>query len=119
MRAALRALLSVAEGGRTWAVIGEMREMGEASVAAHADVGHDAVRLNISHLVVVGDGARAAFDTAVREGSWGDEAIFVTTMDEAHDLLVSSLAPGDTVLVKASHGSGLWKLANLLVEGHE
>ena len=119
MRAALRALLAVADGGRTWAVIGEMREMGDASAFAHADVGHDAVRLNISHLVVVGDGARAAFDTAVREGSWGDEAMFVATIDEAHDLLAASLAPGDTVLVKASHGSGLWKLAKLLVEGHE
>jgi UDP-N-acetylmuramoyl-tripeptide--D-alanyl-D-alanine ligase len=117
MRAALRALLAVAEGGRTWAVLGEMREMGEASGAAHAAIGLDAVRLNVSHLVVVGDGAKPAFDSAVREGSWGDEAMFVATIDEAHDLLAENLRSGDTVLVKASHGSNLWQLADRLLEG--
>jgi Predicted membrane protein len=43
------------------AVIGEMLEMGEASIAAHDFLGEDAVRLGIDHLVVVGDGARPAF----------------------------------------------------------
>jgi UDP-N-acetylmuramoyl-tripeptide--D-alanyl-D-alanine ligase len=117
MRAALRALLAVAEGGRTWAVLGEMREMGEASASAHAAIGLDAVRLNVSHLVVVGEGAKPAFDSAVREGSWGDEAMFVATIDEAYDLLTESVRSGDTVLVKASHGSNLWQLADRLVEG--
>lgn len=117
MRAALRALLGVAEGGRSWAVVGEMREMGEASYAAHADVGHDAVRLNISHLLVVGAGAKPAFDMAVREGSWGDEAHYVATIDEAREMLAERLEPGDTVLVKASHGSNLWQLADQLVKG--
>lgn len=115
MRAAFRALLAVAQGGFTWAVIGEMREMGEASLAAHAELGLDAVRLNIGRLVVVGEGAKPAFDAAVREGSWGDEAVYVATIDEARELLESELAPGDTVLLKASHGSNLWKLADALV----
>lgn len=117
MRAALRALLAVAQGGRSWAVIGEMREMGDASYDAHAAVGHDAVRLNISHLLVVGAGAKPAFDMAVREGSWGDEAHYVATIDEAREMLAQRLEPGDTVLVKASHGSHLWQLADQLVEG--
>jgi UDP-N-acetylmuramoyl-tripeptide--D-alanyl-D-alanine ligase len=115
MRAALRALLAVADGGFTWAVIGEMREMGDASWQAHADVGLDAVRFNIGRLVVVGAGAKPAFDAAVREGSWGEEAIYVTTIDEARELLDRDVAPGDTVLIKASHGSCLWKLADALV----
>lgn len=115
MRAALRALLAVAEGGFTWAVIGEMREMGDASWQAHSDIGHDAVRLNIGRLVVVGEGAKPAFDTAVREGSWGDEAVFVATIDEARELLTSQWQAGDTVLIKASNGSGLWRLADDLV----
>ncbi len=115
MRAALRALMSVAERGRTFAVIGEMREMGDASVGAHADVGHDVVRLGIDHLVVVGKGAKPAFDSAVREGSWGDEALYVDTIDEAHRYLTQHLEAGDTVLLKASHGSQLWKLADAMV----
>lgn len=114
MRAAFRALRSVAEGGTSWAVIGEMLEMGEASIQAHDDLGIDAVRLGISHLVVVGKGARPAYISAVREGSWGDEAAFVDTIDEALALVGDRVAPGDTVLVKGSHGTGLWRLADEL-----
>lgn len=116
MRAAFRALKGVADGGRTWAVIGEMLEMGEASIAAHDFLGEDAVRLGIHHLVVVGVGARPAFISAVREGSWGDEAAFVATIDEARQLLAGRVATGDTVLVKGSHGTGLWRLADQLNE---
>ncbi len=114
MRAAFRALRSVSDGGTSWAVIGEMLEMGEASIQAHDDLGIDAVRLGISHLVVVGKGARPAYVSAVREGSWGDEAAFVATIDEALALVRDRVAPGDTVLVKGSHGTGLWRLADEL-----
>ena len=115
MRAALRALKSLGEGGRTWAVIGEMREMGEASLDAHTEIGADVVRLGIDHLLVVGHGARPAYVAAVREGSWADEAAFVATIDEAREALAAALAPGDTVLVKGSHGTGLWRLAEQLI----
>ncbi len=118
MRAAFRALRSVAEGGTSWAVIGEMLEMGAASIQAHDDLGIDAVRLGISHLVVVGVGARPAYVSAVREGSWGDEAAFVATIDEALALVRDRVAPGDTVLVKGSHGTGLWRLADELTREH-
>lgn len=116
MRAALRALKEVAQGGRSIAVVGEMREMGDASVAAHEEIGLDAVRLRLDHLLVVGQGARPAFVSAVREGSWGDEAGYAATIDEARAVLAEMLRPGDTVLVKASQGSGLWRLADDLLE---
>ncbi len=116
MRAALRALRAVADGGVMWAVVGEMLEIGDGSIAAHEQIGIDAVRLGIDHLLVVGAGARAAYVAAVREGSWGDEAAFVATIDEAREHLASRLAPGDTVLVKGSNGTGLWRLADQLTE---
>lgn len=116
MRAALRTLRAVAEGGRSWAVVGEMLEMGDASIAAHEQIGVDAVRLGIDHLVVVGAGARPAYVSAVREGSWGDEAAFVATIDEARELIADRVAPGDTVLIKGSHGTGLWRLADEVVK---
>lgn len=116
MRAAFRALKAVADGGRTWAVIGEMLEMGEASIAAHDFLGEDAVRLGIDHLVVVGHGARPAFVSAVREGSWGDEAAFVATIDEARELIESRVVAGDTVLLKGSRDTEMWRLADQLIE---
>lgn len=117
VRAALRALKLVADGGRTVAVLGEIRELGDASATIHSEIGTDVVRLRIDHTIIVGDGARPAYVAAVREGSWGDEAAFVATIGEARELLDRMLRPGDTVLVKASHGSGLWELADQLVGG--
>jgi len=114
MRAAFRSLREVAGGGRTIAVIGEMLEMGDDSLEAHHELGHLAVRLGIDRLVVVGSGARPAYDAAVREGSFGGEAEFVATIDNARERLAEILESGDTVLVKASHGSGLWRLADEL-----
>lgn len=115
MQAALRALREVAGAGRAVAVIGAMRELGESSAAAHDRVGALAVRLGIDLLLVVGEGARAAYDSAVREGSFGGEAAFVSTIPEARAFLDDNLRSGDTVLVKASNGSDLWKLADALV----
>ncbi|MFW2513538.1 UDP-N-acetylmuramoyl-tripeptide--D-alanyl-D-alanine ligase [Demequina sp. SO4-13] len=115
MRAALRALREVATTGRSFAVIGEMREMGDSSRAGHEEIGLDVVRLRIDHLLVVGEGAKPAHASAVREGSWGDEAAYVATIDEARAFLDGRLTRGDTVLIKASHGAGLWKLADDLL----
>ncbi|MGO4383960.1 UDP-N-acetylmuramoyl-tripeptide--D-alanyl-D-alanine ligase [Specibacter sp. RAF43] len=109
MRAALRTLAELGASGarRTWAVLGEMLELGEDSVLAHDAVGRVAVRLNISRLVVVGTGARAMHVGAVMEGSWGDESMFVSDAEAALEVLERELLPGDVVLFKSSNGAGL------------
>ncbi|MHA7304599.1 UDP-N-acetylmuramoyl-tripeptide--D-alanyl-D-alanine ligase [Arthrobacter sp. TMN-49] len=109
MRAALRTLAELGGSGarRTWAVLGEMLELGDDSVLEHDAVGRVAVRLNISRLLVVGAGARAMHVGAVMEGSWGNESMFLADADAAYDVLAAELEPGDVVLVKSSNGSGL------------
>lgn len=108
MRAALRTLAELGSSGRrTWAVLGEMLELGESSVLEHDAVGRVAVRLNISRLLVVGAGARAMHVGAVMEGSWGEESMFLPDAEAAQRLLAEELAPGDVVLFKSSNGAGL------------
>ncbi|MHA7176070.1 UDP-N-acetylmuramoyl-tripeptide--D-alanyl-D-alanine ligase [Arthrobacter sp. Sr24] len=109
MRAALRTLAELGGSGarRTWAVLGEMLELGEESVLEHDAVGRVAVRLNISRLLVVGQGARAMHVGAVMEGSWGDESMFFADAAAAAAVLEAELAPGDIVLFKSSNGAGL------------
>jgi len=72
------------------------------------------VRLNVDLTVVVGEGARPIFDAAAHEGSWGEEVLAVDTVAQARELLEAALRPGDVVLVKSSHGAGLWRLADHL-----
>ncbi|GHF31805.1 MULTISPECIES: UDP-N-acetylmuramoyl-tripeptide--D-alanyl-D-alanine ligase [Streptomyces] len=121
MRAALRALAAMGEasrarGGRTWAVLGRMAELGEESLAEHDAVGRLAVRLNVSKLVAVGDREAAWLQMgAYNEGSWGEESVHVSDAQAAVDLLRSELRPGDVVLVKASRSVGLERVAEQLL----
>ncbi|TNM63248.1 UDP-N-acetylmuramoyl-tripeptide--D-alanyl-D-alanine ligase [Streptomyces sp. NP160] len=119
VRAALRALKAMRRpGGRTWAVIGEMLELGDTARDEHDAVGRYAVRLDVSRLVAVGEGARPVHTGAVLEGSYADESVWVADAEAAHALLEAELRPGDVVLVKSSHGAGLLHLGDrLALEG--
>ncbi|HUL99886.1 MAG TPA: UDP-N-acetylmuramoyl-tripeptide--D-alanyl-D-alanine ligase [Mycobacterium sp.] len=118
MRAGLQALCWMASQGgrRSWAVLGEMAELGDDAISEHDRLGRLAVRLDVSRLVVVGTGRsmRAMHHGAVMEGSSGGEAIAVDDADAALDLLRAELAPRDVVLVKASNAAGLGALAESL-----
>ncbi|GAA2465350.1 UDP-N-acetylmuramoyl-tripeptide--D-alanyl-D-alanine ligase [Agromyces soli] len=117
MSAALKTLAQVKrDGARTFAVLGEMSELGEFSGDEHDRIGLLAVRLGISQLVVVGQGARRLHISAINEGSWDGESAFVETQDEAFELVTAQARPGDTILVKSSNSAGLRHLGDRLGE---
>ncbi|WP_006240858.1 UDP-N-acetylmuramoyl-tripeptide--D-alanyl-D-alanine ligase [Mycolicibacterium tusciae] len=129
MRAGLKALAWMArgageqgpgpEGGRrrSWAVLGEMAELGDDAISEHDNIGRLAVRLDVSRLIVIGTGRAmsAMHHGAVMEGSWGSEATMVADADAALAVLRSELRAGDVVLVKASNSAGLGALADVLI----
>ncbi|MGU3434104.1 UDP-N-acetylmuramoyl-tripeptide--D-alanyl-D-alanine ligase [Actinomycetes bacterium M1A6_2h] len=123
MRAALKALVTMSRSGRdggrkSWAVLGEMGELGDDSVIEHDRIGRLSVRLAVSKLIVVGSGrpSHAMYQGSVMEGSWGDEAVLVPDAQAAIELLTAEVEPGDVVLVKASQSVGLWTVADALLE---
>lgn len=116
MRAALKALRSMSSEGRTWAVLGEMRELGDLSLAEHDAIGRLVVRLDISRLVCVGEATKVMHLAASNEGSWGEESTWVPNTQAAIEFLDNHLQPGDTVLIKASRAEGLDVVANHLIE---
>ncbi|MFG3255861.1 UDP-N-acetylmuramoyl-tripeptide--D-alanyl-D-alanine ligase [Streptomyces sp. NPDC048172] len=119
MRAALRALAAMGSGRRTWAVLGEMAELGDEALAEHDAIGRLAVRLNVSKLVAVGGQEAAWLDMGAKnEGSWGEESVHVSDAEAAVDLLRGELRAGDVVLVKASRSVGLESVAEALL-AHE
>jgi UDP-N-acetylmuramoyl-tripeptide--D-alanyl-D-alanine ligase len=113
MRAALKALASVARsrGGRSFAVLGHMAELGASEQAEHDAVGRLAVRLSVARVIAVGDAARPIQHGAALEGSWDGEAGWVPDADAAVAALRAELRPGDVVLVKASRAAGLERVA--------
>jgi len=116
MRAALKALAAMGQGRRTWAVLGEMRELGPVSITEHDALGRLAVRLNVSRLVAVGEGTQPIDSGARHEGASGAQSTWVPDTDAAYELLGHRLAPGDVVLVKSSRDAGLRWLGDRLLD---
>ena len=115
MAAALKTLAQVTGSERrSFAVLGEMAELGDYANEEHDRMGRLAVRLNVKQLVVVGHNARHIHNAAGLEGSWDGESILVDTIDEAYDVLHGRLRKGDVVLVKSSNSAGLRFLGDRL-----
>jgi UDP-N-acetylmuramoyl-tripeptide--D-alanyl-D-alanine ligase len=107
----------VAPGGRRWAVLGDMFELGAHAAAEHALVGATAAD-TADELVAVGAetrhlarGARQAGLPAARihlfAADTEDAAALAAARDAATALLRERLRPGDIVLVKGSLGMGM------------
>jgi UDP-N-acetylmuramoyl-tripeptide--D-alanyl-D-alanine ligase len=101
---ALDALAATATAGRRIAVVGEMLELGDQTVALHEHCGRHAATAGLSRLVTVG-GAPARHLGAAAIAAGLDAAV-VAHADVADDAaaLVGPLDRGDVVLVKGSRG---------------
>ncbi|MBB3089123.1 UDP-N-acetylmuramoyl-tripeptide--D-alanyl-D-alanine ligase [Nocardioides albus] len=105
-RAALDALASI-DAKRRIAVLGEMLELGEASLAAHHEIGtYAATRADL--VLAIGEAA-----AVIAEGA-GEKALALPDNAAAIDWLRTHLRTGDVVLVKASRGARLDQVAAAL-----
>jgi UDP-N-acetylmuramoyl-tripeptide--D-alanyl-D-alanine ligase len=106
--------IAKARGSRLIVVLGEMRELGPTSSAEHAAVGEVIARSGAAVLVAV-SGEAARFVPAARAA--GIEATFANDAQAAIEVLRSLRRRGDVVLVKASRGVGLERVASALESG--
>ena len=113
MRAALDTLRDVPGGGRRFAILGDMLELGAHSEAAHRDVGLWAAALPLAGLVAVGPAMRRAAEVAREAGC--PEVAVLAEPEAAAAHLASHLAPGDRVLVKGSRGMRMERAVEALL----
>lgn len=101
MRAALAAL-ALHQGGRRFAALGDMFELGPMADAAHAELGEDAARHGVDQLFTLGAQAGRVADAARAAGLAGAAAY------ESHEAIARAVLdvaqPGDALLVKGSRG---------------
>lgn len=116
MRAALNTLRE-ASARRRFAVLGDMLELGAISEVEHQGVGEACAASGVDRLITVGDRARHIGTGAIAAGVDSDKVTSVHHPDEAVALLLTELAPGDVVLVKASRGLQLERVAMGLERG--
>ena len=121
MRAALETLARMGQrsGRRTVAVLGAMLELGPTSQEEHLAVGALADGLGIDEIVVVGSGADGIHQALV--AARGDDRTTrqVDTVEQAGHWLRENVAGPDVVLVKASRGGRLERVADMLTGGEE
>jgi UDP-N-acetylmuramoyl-tripeptide--D-alanyl-D-alanine ligase len=113
MRAALTTLAELGRAGRrTWAVLGDMLELGETAADEHAAIGRFAAQRGIERLVTIGEYATRITSAAVAAGLPATRAVAVTAKADAVAVVTRDLGPGDVVLVKASRGLALDTVAD-------
>jgi UDP-N-acetylmuramoyl-tripeptide--D-alanyl-D-alanine ligase len=91
----------------TWAVLGDMLELGESAASEHATLGRHLATAGIDRLVAVGEFAVDLVEAAVDGGLPPAHAQVFTDKAEIADRLQPQLRPGDVILVKASRGLAL------------
>jgi len=113
VRAALTTLAGIGRrtGSRTVAVLGEMRELGDAASEEHRAVGRLVGELGIDVLVVVGPDAAEIGEAAK---AWVSP-LHARDVREAVDLLRETVRAPDVVLVKASRGAALERVVEGLL----
>lgn len=107
MRAAFSTLRGMDRAGRLLAVLGEMRELGPEAEQLHREIGAEAGELFDGLAVLeVGLGRTLALAAG---------ADLVPDREAASDWVRRKARPGDLVLIKASHGVALDRLAEALL----
>ncbi|HZJ48814.1 MAG TPA: UDP-N-acetylmuramoyl-tripeptide--D-alanyl-D-alanine ligase, partial [Acidimicrobiia bacterium] len=105
MEAALRTVASMP--GRSFAILGEMAELGSIATEEHRRIGRLASDLDFEGVVTVGH------DHGLADAAGG---LNMTDPDVALEYVLGRVGEGDVVLVKASRSVGLESLARQLVE---
>ncbi len=111
MTAALTALGVMAAGGRAYAVLGPMTELGERSAEFHEQAGVVAARTGLTGIIAVGEAAAPILTGAKSVPGYAGELLAVPDADAAVAAVTERLRPGDIVLVKASRVVGLETVA--------
>ena len=113
MAATLKSLGDERDVARRIAVLGPMRELGEHSEVLHAALAPAIVGARVDRLILIGD-EMGPLESALGGGVRIERA---DSVEQATDLLLRALQPGDAVLVKASNSIGLARLVERMVKG--
>ncbi len=106
--AALKTLSDVPAVGRRIAILGEMKELGDYTESGHREVGAALGLSPVDHAVLTGGPTSFIEDEALRAGFPASKITSFETFDiENVRRFLSSVRPGDVVLIKGSRALGL------------
>lgn len=107
LKAGLDAMRGSFSGSR-WLILGEMKELGDASNELHAEVGRYARQAGIERLLAIGEGSRFSVEAFGPGGRW------FADIDALIREAKSSLTSGVAVLIKGSRANRLERVSAAL-----
>ncbi len=113
MSAALAGLLSSAAAGRSFAILGDMLELGPEAETAHRALGREA-GARLTGLSAVGAFGPVVVEAARAAGLPASRAVAARTPEEAAAITATWTAAGDWILVKGSRGMRLERAVEAL-----
>ena len=99
--------------GKLCALLGDMLELGHMAEKCHFDTGKTLGQLGFDEIWLTGQYAPFVKEGAVRFGI-PQKKIHIGTLDENVSHIANFLCPEDTLLIKGSHQSGVWRAVDML-----
>lgn len=109
--AALDAVISIVnKGGRLIVGLGEMMELGDATIHAHREAGQKVAETGACSFFAMGEHAREMINSAQIAGMPADHLKVMETHDEMVKEITDKMREGDLILLKGSRKMGLEKV---------
>lgn len=112
MVAAMDAFAAEPCAGKRWVMLGDMFELGGMSEEFHRETGRHVAKLmkegRLCGLVATGEASVRW--TAEEAAKGGGKVVKCSGLDEARAAIAGNLSKGDALLVKGSHGTGLYAI---------
>lgn len=115
MRAALGNLGAISTTGRRIAVLGDMLELGAKSAQFHESLLPDVLHNQVDVVYTVGEMSNLLFNKLPQK----IKGKAVNKAEEILPIIEKELKAGDSVLIKSSHGTGLYKIVEQLTKVKE
>ena len=112
MKTAIETLVTMAKNRRV-AILGDMLELGPNEKNLHREVGKFLGAKKIEVVITYGELSKLVTEEATKSGV--PFAVNVKSLEEVVSMLKVVSADGDTVLIKSSHGMGLYQIADDLI----
>jgi len=106
-------MIELPEGRRKIAVLGDMLELGERSVAAHREIGFKVAEAGIEALITVGKESEETAIAAKEAGLRESQVVSFADSQKAGIFVQNLIQPGDLILVKGSQGT---RMENIVKE---
>ena len=115
VRGAITVLKQAYPKARTWAVLGDMMELGGDSQNMHEEIGKHVFKTGVDYLATVGERSKDSARAARQAGMSEDKIFRFEKPEDAGKFLEDEIIPGDVLLVKGSQGARMEKIVKELM----